>query len=41
MPIFFDDCAFGVNTDPTVGKQPEPLEGWYAGPGLHLPATQW
>ena len=30
MPIFFDDCAFGVNTDPTVGKQPEPLEGWYA-----------
>ncbi len=20
MPIFFDDCAFGVNTDPTVGK---------------------
>lgn len=30
MPIFFDDCAFGVNTDPKVGKQPEPLEGWYA-----------
>lgn len=30
MPIFFDDCAFGVNTDPVVGKQPEPLEGWYA-----------
>lgn len=30
MPIFFDDCAFGVNTDPQVGKQSEPLKGWYA-----------
>lgn len=30
MPIFFDDCTFGVNTDPVVGPQPEPLEGWYA-----------
>lgn len=30
MPCFFDDCAFGVNTDPVTGKQPEPLEGWYA-----------
>lgn len=30
MPIFFDDCAFGVNTDPKTGPQPEPLEGWYA-----------
>ena len=30
MPSFFDDCAFGVNTDPVVGKQPEPLIGWYA-----------
>ncbi len=30
MPIFFDDCAFGVNTDPVTGVQPEPLEGWYA-----------
>lgn len=30
MPIFFDDCTFGTNTDPVVGKQPEPLEGWYA-----------
>lgn len=30
MPCFFDDCAFGVNTDPTVGQQPEPIEGWYA-----------
>lgn len=30
MPIFFDDCAFGVNTDPVVGRQSEPLEGWYA-----------
>ncbi|MDR1130756.1 MAG: cellulase family glycosylhydrolase [Prevotellaceae bacterium] len=30
MPCFFDDCAFGVNTDPVAGKQPEPLTGWYA-----------
>jgi Cellulase (glycosyl hydrolase family 5). len=30
MPCFFDDCAFGVNTDPKVGMQPEPYEGWYA-----------
>lgn len=30
MPCFFDDCAFGVNTDPVIGIQPEPLEGWYA-----------
>ncbi len=30
MPIFFDDCAFGANTDPKTGIQPEPLEGWYA-----------
>ncbi|MBP5510868.1 MAG: cellulase family glycosylhydrolase [Kiritimatiellae bacterium] len=30
MPIFFDDCAFGANTDPVIGRQPEPLEGWYA-----------
>ena len=30
MPIFFDDCAFGTNRDPVVGRQSEPLEGWYA-----------
>jgi hypothetical protein len=30
MPCFFDDCVFGVNADPVVGKQPEPLTGWYA-----------
>ncbi|MDR2763737.1 MAG: cellulase family glycosylhydrolase [Tannerella sp.] len=30
MPCFFDDCAFGINTDPAVGKQPDPLTGWYA-----------
>jgi hypothetical protein len=30
MPAFFDDCYFGVNTDPVIGKQVEPLEGWYA-----------
>ncbi|MBQ1429032.1 MAG: cellulase family glycosylhydrolase [Kiritimatiellae bacterium] len=30
MPIFFDDCVFGANADPVIGRQPEPLEGWYA-----------
>ena len=30
MPTFFDDCVFGVNTDPATGLQPEPLDGWYA-----------
>ncbi|MDO4194676.1 MAG: cellulase family glycosylhydrolase [Prevotellaceae bacterium] len=41
MPIFFDDCIFGTNNDPVTGKQPEPLEGWYAwawspSPGLSM-----
>lgn len=41
MPIFFDDCIFGVNNDPEIGPQPEPLEGWYAwawspSPGLTM-----
>jgi hypothetical protein len=30
MPCFFDDCVFGDNVDPVIGKQPEPLKGWYA-----------
>lgn len=30
MPCFFDDCSFGVNGDPVIGKQVEPLIGWYA-----------
>lgn len=30
MPIFFDDCAFGISKDPVAGKQVEPLIGWYA-----------
>jgi hypothetical protein len=30
MPAFFDDCVFGTNKDPNLGKQPEPFEGWYA-----------
>ena len=30
MPAFFDDCVFGKNIDPVLGKQPEPLIGWYA-----------
>jgi hypothetical protein len=30
VPALFDDCVFGINSDPQVGKQPEPLKGWYA-----------
>lgn len=30
MPVFFDDCVFGENRDPVIGRQPEPLAGWYA-----------
>jgi hypothetical protein len=30
IPAFFDDCVFGTNIDPSLGKQPEPFEGWYA-----------
>jgi len=30
MPALFDDCSFGITPDPKVGKQPEPLAGWYA-----------
>jgi hypothetical protein len=30
VPALFDDCAFGINHDPVVGRQPEPLAGWYA-----------
>ncbi len=30
MPIFFDDCVFGTVMNPTIGRQPEPLIGWYA-----------
>jgi hypothetical protein len=30
MPTLFDDCVFGIEHDPKVGKQPEPLAGWYA-----------
>jgi hypothetical protein len=30
MPSLFDDCVFGLEHDPKVGKQPEPLVGWYA-----------
>lgn len=30
MPIFFDDCVFGTDMNPHIGKQPEPLVGWYA-----------
>ncbi|RZK62780.1 MAG: hypothetical protein EOO85_31900 [Pedobacter sp.] len=30
MPALFDDCVFGLEHDAKVGKQPEPLAGWYA-----------
>ncbi|HVG15721.1 MAG TPA: glycoside hydrolase family 2 TIM barrel-domain containing protein [Chitinophagaceae bacterium] len=30
MPTLFDDCVFGLENDPKVGRQPEPLQGWYA-----------
>ena len=30
MPALFDDCVFGLEHDPRVGRQPEPLKGWYA-----------
>lgn len=30
MPALFDDCMFGIEHDPRIGKQPEPLDGWYA-----------
>ncbi|MEO5889118.1 MAG: cellulase family glycosylhydrolase [Ferruginibacter sp.] len=30
VPALFDDCVFGLEHDPKVGKQPEPLPGWYA-----------
>lgn len=30
MPSFFDDCVFGEETDPVLGAQREPREGWYA-----------
>lgn len=30
IPAFFDDCSFGIKSDPQIGLQPEPLKGWYA-----------
>ncbi|GAO41559.1 cellulase family glycosylhydrolase [Flavihumibacter petaseus] len=30
VPALFDDCVFGLEHDPKTGRQPEPLEGWYA-----------
>ena len=27
VPALFDDCVFGINSDPHIGKQPEPLKG--------------
>jgi len=30
IPALFDDCVFGTNVDPSIGKQPEPFDGWYA-----------
>ena len=30
MPALFDDCSFGVAEDPVLGKQTEPIIGWYS-----------
>ena len=30
MPCLFDDCVFGGQMDPHVGRQPAPVPGWYA-----------
>lgn len=30
VPSLFDDCSFGITSDPKTGRQPEPLKGWYA-----------
>ncbi len=30
VPALFDDCVFGITFEPKVGKQLEPLKGWYA-----------
>ena len=30
IPALFDDCSFGIKSDPAVGRQPEPVKGWYA-----------
>ncbi len=30
VPSLFDDCVFGITFEPKVGKQAEPLKGWYA-----------
>jgi hypothetical protein len=41
MPTLFDDCVFGIEFNPKVGLQQEPLKGWYAwawspSPGHHM-----
>lgn len=30
LPCFFDDCVFGPISDPTFGRQPGVVAGWYA-----------
>ena len=30
MPCLFDDCTFGAVVNPRLGKQDEPLIGWYS-----------
>ncbi len=39
MPALFDDCVFGENIDPALGKQPEPRDGWYAWAWSPSPGT--
>ena len=30
MPCFFDDCTFSPQTEPHLGKQDDPVIGWYS-----------
>lgn len=39
MPALFDDCVFGENIDPVLGKQSEPRDGWYAWAWSPSPGT--
>ena len=48
MPALFDDCCFGDQANPTFGKQPEMIPGWYANGWTPSPGhdivrdnTQW
>jgi len=40
MPCFFDDCVFGLITDPAFGRQPDVVAGWYANGWTPSPGHQ-